>query len=172
MWILQTSNNLLNKLINVFDEKYHSFDAFGVICRLGFLMNTKHFKNLFSFHDEANVWDKPASQLLDHVWSRKQNQISNFFKQTSVMDNDEYKGTDFTRYVKTQIKIIYSSAGTIPESPMPSITNPNTKYDVEQRKPTCIYFRIHAVIIGCFNSLNPSFLYYLLQDLKLTKQCV
>jgi len=30
----------------------------------------------------------------------------NFFKQTSVMDNEEYKETDFTRYVKPQIKTI------------------------------------------------------------------
>jgi hypothetical protein len=30
-----------------------------------------------------------------------------FFKQTSVMDSGEYKGTDFTRYVKPQIKTIY-----------------------------------------------------------------
>ena len=56
------------------------------------------------------------------------------------MDNDEYKGTDCTRYVKPQTKTVYSSAGTVPESPMPSITMPDTKHDVEQRKPTCIYF--------------------------------
>jgi len=56
------------------------------------------------------------------------------------MDNDEYKGTDFTRYVKPQTETIYSSAGTVPESPIPSITKPDTKHDVEQRKPTCIYF--------------------------------
>jgi len=62
----------------VFDEKFHSFDAFGAICRLGFELNTKHFRNLFIFHYEAKVWDKPACQLLDYIWSRKQNQISIF----------------------------------------------------------------------------------------------
>jgi hypothetical protein len=135
MWMLQTSNNLLDELINVFDAKYHSFDGFDVICRLGVVLNTKHFRNLFSFHYEANVWNKPACQLLDHVWRRKQKQISVFFKQTAIMDNDEYRRTDFTRYVRTQIKTIYSSAVTAPEFPMP----PTTKHDVKQRKPSCIY---------------------------------
>ena len=54
------------------------------------------------------------------------------------MDNDDYKGTDFTRYVKPQIETIYSSAGTVPQSPMPSKSKSDTKHDVEQRKPTCI----------------------------------
>jgi hypothetical protein len=56
------------------------------------------------------------------------------------MDNDGYKETDFTRYLKPKIKTIYSSAGKVSESLMPSITKPDTKHDVEQRKPTCIYF--------------------------------
>jgi hypothetical protein len=56
------------------------------------------------------------------------------------MNNDEYKGTDFTRYIKTQRKTIYNSAGTVAESPMPSITKPDLKYFVEQRKPTRMYF--------------------------------
>jgi hypothetical protein len=103
MWVLQTYNDLLNIPTNVSDEKYNNLYALGVICHLGFALNTKHFRKLFSFYYETKDWDRHTGPRLK---SKAEKNLQFFLQQTSAMDNDKYQGTDFTRHMIPQIKSI------------------------------------------------------------------
>jgi hypothetical protein len=136
----------------MFDEENHSLDALGFICHLGFVLNTQHFRRLFSFHYETKVGDKPACSLdwaRLNYWTRSPLYLQQkaepafkmfcFYNQLPQRIMSSKKGTDFTRYTKPQIKAIYSTAQTGPEGSMPPITKPDTEHSVEEKKSTCIY---------------------------------